>query len=588
MIPQGTTSRQLAAIARWTLAIVLIAGSLSWWWPSARSWGATAGGLLVVFVLWVVWKTNRGDGAAPASPFQLALAGPAAIWAYHFLRHALLPGHELASGAAGTLDISELYQLGLLAMAAVLAQDLFAARRGRDLPVLLCGSAMVIGALSAALWGREAPLRQSMNFLAFAGMGLWVSVLYAKGQRPPGAMPGAVPSAVPGAMPIRVFENGHGTEAHPSPRTGNGMAPTVLRQRRDPVRLAALGGIVVLYGALAILFPLAAIVASALLLLTALLGGAMLGRLKAGLRIFLVVVLLAASGGMAALSASYLPPLAPGAGDWTAFGRGEGAFAHLAAATSGAEFLGEAVGWAGAGWMGTILLAAGAWAMWRARGGGEGVATVFRLWAAGLTLAAMLSPNGEFVPSVTLAVAFAWGLVFARPRAIPGAMPIRVFENGHGTGTGPSRRTRNGMAPCKTRNTLVLSGWVLAGLAGLLILFLALAPDEGLARWSGEAVSLGPTFLHVTSGFLAALVLAWLTGCRKVWKGLVGIALAIAAGGAGELSQLLTTTRHARLGDFLLTSAGCLAAVAPYLLAIGARMCEEPADNLPPRMTWPG
>jgi hypothetical protein len=64
-------------------------------------------------------------------------------------------------------------------------------------------------------------------------------------------------------------------------------------------------------------------------------------------------------------------------------------------------------------------------------------------------------------------------------------------------------------------------------------------------------------------------------GSGRVWTGILGIALAIAAGGGAELAQLLTATRTARFGDFLLTSSGCLAACVPYLLAMGARLCEE-------------
>ena len=107
------------------------------------------------------------------------------------------------------------------------------------------------------------------------------------------------------------------------------------------------------------------------------------------------------------------------------------------------------------------------------------------------------------------------------------------------------------------------------------MLCLGLAPEDGLILWSVKAFGFNPKFLHVMCGLLVALVLAWQMGSRKLWKGLVGIGLAIAAGGAGELAQyFFTTTRNARWGDVVVTGLGCLAAAVPYLLALGARGCE--------------
>jgi len=109
-----------------------------------------------------------------------------------------------------------------------------------------------------------------------------------------------------------------------------------------------------------------------------------------------------------------------------------------------------------------------------------------------------------------------------------------------------------------------------------LMLCLALAPEEGLLLWSTQAFGFGPKSLHVFCGALVALTLAWLLGSRKVWKGLLGIALAVAAGGAGEMAQLvLTAGRNARVSDFLITALGCASAAVPYLLAMGARLCES-------------
>ena len=120
-----------------------------------------------------------------------------------------------------------------------------------------------------------------------------------------------------------------------------------------------------------------------------------------------------------------------------------------------------------------------------------------------------------------------------------------------------------------------LSGWVLFILLAGLMLCLGLAPEDGLIMWSVQAFGFSPKFLHVLCGLLVAMVLAWQMGSRKLWKGLVGIGLAIAAGGAGELAQkFFSDQRTARWGDVIVTGLGCLAAAVPYLLALGARGCE--------------
>jgi hypothetical protein len=76
---------------------------------------------------------------------------------------------------------------------------------------------------------------------------------------------------------------------------------------------------------------------------------------------------------------------------------------------------------------------------------------------------------------------------------------------------------------------------------------------------------------------MLSMTLAWMMGSRQLRWGLAAIVLAVLAGGAGEIVQYLTTTgRTVEWFDWGAHAAGSIAAVAPYLLCVGARQCESP------------
>jgi VanZ family protein len=81
---------------------------------------------------------------------------------------------------------------------------------------------------------------------------------------------------------------------------------------------------------------------------------------------------------------------------------------------------------------------------------------------------------------------------------------------------------------------------------------------------------------HIVVGFVLALVLAWLTGLRRVWWGLAGITAAVLAGGAGEAFQGLLSQRGMQGADWLAHAIGCAAAAPLYLLCMASRLCESP------------
>ena len=59
-IPIGRTSRQLGTIARWMLAVLVVAAMLAWWTPSLHRWGALSMGMLATLLLFVTWRIVAG------------------------------------------------------------------------------------------------------------------------------------------------------------------------------------------------------------------------------------------------------------------------------------------------------------------------------------------------------------------------------------------------------------------------------------------------------------------------------------------------------------------------------------------------
>jgi len=229
--------------------------------------------------------------------------------------------------------------------------------------------------------------------------------------------------------------------------------------------------------------------------------------------------------------------------DW--IGRGEAAFAagDLSARSSGLKILVETTGWAGAGWLVVGMVGCAGWLMGHARRGHLGDRPRAIVWtaSAGLAGCAMLAPGGLFMPAAALAVAFTWGL-----------LPAMLGRPG---------RQR--------------SAYILLVLWVCLLLLLGLARKGGLATWATLSFGGGDSFMHAVSGFVLALVLAWLAGARRVRWGLLGVAVAALAGGAGELLQAVASRRSFELDDWLAHALGSAAAILPYLLCIGARMCES-------------
>jgi hypothetical protein len=230
-------------------------------------------------------------------------------------------------------------------------------------------------------------------------------------------------------------------------------------------------------------------------------------------------------------------------------GQGEQAIRQVSPASGGVLILMGTVGPVGLLW---AVLCFAAWLCWvlvRSK-----AAEADRQWravtwttASALAGCALLIGGGLVIPATMLAAGFIWGLL-------------------------PAMLGR----PSPPRPGIIVLGCLVA-----VALLLGIVKKDGLVAWAAQALGAGPNFLHVTTGFFLALVLAWLFGRRKAAFGLAGVVAAILAGGAGELLQAVASIRSAELRDWLAHSAGCAAAIVPYALSIGSGLCESP-DVLPP------
>jgi len=502
-IPLGTTSRQLHRIARWTLVWLMVLGPLAWWWVGYGSWGALTGGLLAVLGLWLMWRTVADDRSVPGHPFHLVLLGPAGILAWHFIRHGVLPEATFTGALAGALDLSILMHLALVAAAVMLTQSLLPGAARHVAVLATCGAAMMAGAAAAVAWQQTDQARNALALLGFAGVGVWLSLLWGL-----------------------------------APRPGPGPVPQALR-RRD-LRL----GCIAVATAAAALFAQtapratvwAAVVVGAALVLAAL----CFARHRT---LLLIVGGVLSVGGMTLLATLAGPVLGVDLSSATWFGCGEEAFGRLYAGSSGLALLVGTVGLIGCAWVVLGGAACTAWLLWQASrdGADQGRAVV---WAAatGLAASAVLAAGGAFIPSASLAAAFTWGM-----------LPAML---------GRTPRPRHGamlMVPVLT-----------------LMLLLGAAKSGGLIAWVSDALAWGDKVLHVVVGAVLAAVSAWLFGSKRWWAGLLAIAAAALLGGPGELVQEASAWRTADLADWAAHAIGSALVAIPYLLCIGARLCESP------------
>ena len=358
------------------LAAVIALGVLMWWWPSYRGWGAAAAGLGLTLLLWVLSRLAAGRRSIPGSPVHAALLVPACVLIAHLVRASVAGMHEGGYVFRGALVFSIIVQLAMLSLGVMLAQGLLPGAARHVWVLGTCGAAMMVGSAAAMLWGEARAVRTALALVGFAGVGVWLTMLWGLG--------------------------GDGDEAEPSPQ-------------RRLLRGACLAVGVAAAGALAAVAPLQAVLVAAVAAAAVLLGAVVFPQRRA--------LLLAVGGALAVASAALLAGvqwmraairdllLATRGAGW--FGHGEEAFRRISASDSGLAVLAQAVGWVGLGCFLVGAAAALAVLLVGSRRGHRGDRARAILWttAAGAVGCALLAPVGPFMPSVTLAVALVWGLL---------------------------------------------------------------------------------------------------------------------------------------------------------------------------------
>ena len=501
-IPTGTTSRQLHTLLGWILTGVVGIGMLTWWWPGYPTWGGVTMGLLLVWALWLTWRTLSGDGTVPGNPVHLALLGPAAILTYHLARSGLGTAAAKEGTLTGEINISMLFQIAALSLTVLLTQSLLVSVSGRGMHVSLCGAAMMGGSAAAMIWGHAEPIPHSLAPLGLAGVAVWLTPLWTDDRASAITVTGVLNS------PSRLI------------RVTVAIVATCLLIQASPPR-----GVFLSAGAVGCVLLLAGL----------------------GSRRYRAVML---SAGILAACGCVLP-LAMGLMklpdfrllDLAWFGGGEQSIRHISSASGGVLVLLGSVGPVGLLWLVACLAVSLGWLLIR-----SGSIDSIRRWrailwttASALVGCSLLAGGGLVIPACTLAAGFVWGL-----------LPAMLGRAG---------RPRNGAI-------------VLTCLAAMTVL-LGLARKDGLVAWSVMSFGLADTFLHIVTGFILAMVVAWTLGRRSVALGLAGIAATALAGGVGELLQAVASLRTAEWRDWMNHSLGCAAAVVPYLLAMGARLCES-------------
>jgi hypothetical protein len=368
-IPIGTTSRQLATWARWLLVGLLVVASMAWWWPGFMNWGAMIGGLLAVWVLWMLREVAHGEYSGVGNPMQAVLAILAVITAYH-----VFPLVKASPGSLGRgIDLSVLTCLGILSLGMILCQELLTVAAKPRIPLFVLGLAMMAGPILGEMMSFSQPLRPTLTMLGFCGICVWLCACLEPVQTQPPQSLGR----------WRLL----------------GMLPALL--------------------VAAVLAARAPIDSAMCVLLAAAVAMLVLAVRKKGLVRWLCLAALVLPG--VVIAPWVVKELGRYSATFGPLGLGEEALGFLPnfgetgplATASGLACLGAMLGWIALVSLIGGFVACLIWLTVRSRTDGAIMPLRMLLWPAAsvLALAAMLRPGGLFVPATAAAAAVTWGML---------------------------------------------------------------------------------------------------------------------------------------------------------------------------------
>ncbi|MCD4824813.1 MAG: VanZ family protein [Phycisphaerae bacterium] len=224
-------------------------------------------------------------------------------------------------------------------------------------------------------------------------------------------------------------------------------------------------------------------------------------------------------------------------------GLGERSFAFVSGRDSGLAILGATTGLGGVLFFTGGIIGLAIWAMIRTHKSSPdqlGRAAVWVL-AALLSAAALLGPGGYVTSATAIAFIFTWGLL--------------------------PRMTN---MPSKFR-----PGWIILIAIVAIMVIINISERTGMVGWMATSHHMNDKAIHRAAGFILGVVLAWWLGSRRWWAGLLGLLLAVIAGGMGEFVQKLFSNRGVELADWKMHCCGVGAAAILYLLLVGYRYLQH-------------
>jgi VanZ family protein len=370
-LPIHTTSRHLSAIARWLLVVLILMGSLTWWFAGYGVWAGLASGLLTVLVIQLMSQIAAGDTSLPGSPVHAVLVPAALILIWH-LGVSGMGGRGLSAGLEGDVTSSLLLHLALLSLGIMLVQELLSAAASGAVVLMLGGLAMIGSAALGMLLGPPEQPHGALAMLGFAGVGVLLTGFW------------------PPRDEEANYEDGPHWSQHPLVRRGRlavAAAGAVALAVAAPVQAGAVSvvaGLAMVVGAVAFGSYRRRLLGGGVLLLVC--GAA--AWLWLGEPLWRVELVLAAS------------PI----------GRGE--LADVEPADGGLRFLGGMIGSLGVAATAAVFVLVLAGMLVRSHPDRHYPARAV-VWLATATVAgmAMLATGGMFTPSVSLGLILTWGLL---------------------------------------------------------------------------------------------------------------------------------------------------------------------------------